>query len=104
MDNEKETPLGGCLLRVFWILVGPAALFISAIFIGIYQAAFPGPFDIFYGVVLMLTVAARIADKPQPDAPEPERRAVKLYVTVLPIAAIALWLIAHFGLKKVVLI
>jgi hypothetical protein len=128
MDNEKETPLSGCLFRIFWILVGPAILMFMAIIIAINQIGFPSILDIIYGVILILTITSRLADKPasdasateqpptgtpdngvspkcngagqrSPDTFGAERRAVKLYVTILPIVAIALWVVAHFVLS-----
>jgi len=116
MDNEQEmTSFSGCLFRLFWILVGPAFLLLCGLIIVVNRTSFLGILDIFYGVILILTVVARLVDKPRPEfsysnppvvtsATEEkhnaERRAVRLYITIFPIAAIGLWLLAHFVLKR----
>jgi hypothetical protein len=116
MDNEeKTTPLSGCLFRTFWILLGPAVLSLCAIIIAANQVGLLGILDIFYVVILILTVVARLVDKPQPEFSysnppvvtsqmeekhNANRRAVRLYITIFPAASIVLWLLAHFVLKR----
>lgn len=117
MNKDQEmTTLGGCLIRIFWIFLGPAFLFICVIAIIAQRVSFPSALDIAYGIIFILTITARIIDQPrQPVLPSgspvidkqmkeqyrAELRSIFRYCIIFTLTVIGLWVIAHFVLKGI---
>lgn len=88
--------LGGCLLVLFWLLLGNLILFGCAM--GILRQP-PWDFsllDATYWVVLALTVAARRLDWAKREKAVPERRGAMQRWTIAMVAiAAGVWALAH---------
>ncbi|HLD36381.1 MAG TPA: hypothetical protein VJC37_06635 [Planctomycetota bacterium] len=104
-DSEINT-MGGCLARLFWIILGPAFLLVFSLVIASSQpAAIPGVLDIIYGGLLVIIIFARLLDLP-PKAKAEEYKvgmdsALK-YISVLSFSAIGLWLLVHFVISRII--
>jgi hypothetical protein len=105
-EEQQITTISGCLLRLLWIMLGPAFLFICAVVIGVQKASFPGAFDIIYGILVILISLARVIEDAKASStpaepsvtPVPSGNklspALKYLAVFIPIA-IGLWLLAH---------
>ena len=112
MDKEQEmTSFSGCLVRIFWVLLGPALLLICAAFIAVERFAFPSVLDISYGVLLIGTIIARLADRssepevlseqpvadqPIPEKPKTGRSSASKHSAIIAIGGIVIWVAARF--------
>ncbi|MFH1226267.1 MAG: hypothetical protein V1701_00010 [Planctomycetota bacterium] len=115
VNKEADvTSLSGCLIKVFATLLGPVFLIIFAVMLAAYPTAFPSILDIIYGVILILTVFARLIDRPpQPEAGQPQAEKptdkpaetghspVIKYSVIMFIAGVALWIVARFILSQI---
>jgi hypothetical protein len=62
-DLASASPApAGCLLRMFWMLAGPGALYLSLILIGARSAPLPSYLDACAAAAVILTIAARRLD------------------------------------------
>lgn len=106
MQEEQMTSLSGCLLRLLWMMVGPALLFICAVFIAAQKVPFPGTFDIVYGILVIFISIARWADRPKPSTLTSEPsvtptqsasilRSALVYNAIFIPIAIGLWVLAR---------
>lgn len=59
---ENAPAPAGCLLRLFWMLVGNAIVYASLAMIAMNGAAFPSALDAVIWVTVMLTILARRVD------------------------------------------
>ena len=104
MESSEKSPgsIVGCLLRLFWMLLGNTALFFCAFFIGSKPAAFLtfSVFDIVYGAAVTALLAARYIDIRHlngatvfgtPASMSHYRR----YALILIAASIGVWAAAH---------
>jgi hypothetical protein len=117
MNKDQEmTTLGGCLIRIFWFLLGPLFLFLCATIIVAQRLSFPSALDIAYGIIFILTITARIVDQIQQrvssssssaigqqvkEQYRPELRSIFRYCIFFTLAGIGLWVITHFVLKGI---
>ena len=101
MPNENSGHLGGCLARLFWLMVGNLILVLAAIGIGQNQAGFAltGRDVLFWAVALSL-VAVRYVDIRYLGGQTADNRPASMSVwgryaaTVLGVS-LAVWLVAH---------
>lgn len=116
MNKDQEmTTLGGCLIRIFWIFLGPMFLFICVIAIIAQRVSFPSALDIAYGIIYILTITARIVNQPrQPvssgspvidkqmrEQYRAELRSIFRYCIIFTLTVIGFWVIVHFVLKGI---
>ena len=97
---ERHDPVGGCLLRVFWLMLGNVALLTSAYGIVEDSAAILGPADLLYWSVAALLLGARYADIRYFQGRTADGRPASMahwrrYAAVLAVVSTAIWLAAH---------
>lgn len=101
--NTPNTPPiapAGCLLRLFWIVAGNAAIYLSLATIAATQPPLPSSLDFVVGISLVLMIAARWLDiarcggrtiSDEPATLHHWRR----YVVILVSATLGAWSLAH---------
>lgn len=99
-DQKYDSP-AGCLLRLFWLLLGNAALVLVVLQLLLHPGGWFSGLDAVYWSVVVLIVAARYADicyykgttaEGKPSTLEDWRR----YTFIIVLSASAAWLTVHF--------
>lgn len=101
--NTPDTPPvapAGCLLRLFWIVAGNAAIYLSLATIAADKPPLPSYLDFIVGITLILMIAARWFDVARCGgrtlSNEPATlRHWRRYVVLLVGVTLAAWSLAH---------
>ena len=98
--DSKQKNEAGCLARLFWMLIGNAALFGSAYFILDNRGGSWSTADWFFGGTVVLLIAVRYLDITHLDGETALGKPATMahwwrYVIVLLAAALAVWCVAH---------
>jgi hypothetical protein len=93
-------PLGGLLLRVFWMILGPGGLLLTAITIAQSRTPQPGVKDLVFGLLLLGMLAARVLNHAwiggwDSDGRPETRAAILRWVPLAAVVGLALWGLAH---------
>ena len=91
-EEQGMSSMGGCLARVFWILVGPGLLLICLAIIWGQKIQFPSWLDAVYASILLLIIVARILDKTKKADPRP----IIIDIAFLILFSGIFWVLAHF--------
>jgi hypothetical protein len=63
LNTSDQSPAqAGCLLRLFWMIVGNAIVYGSLAYVALNKLAFPGVLDIVVWLTVVLTIVARRVD------------------------------------------
>lgn len=96
--------MSGCLARLFWTIVGPAALIVLGLMIGINKLALGSTADYVFGGALAACVAARFLDRPEAPASEASgdmaRTSRMAYVLIVVGVAAAVYAAGHFVIPR----
>lgn len=101
--NHAHTPPiapAGCLLRVFWLLIGNAAIYLALATIAATRPPLPSPLDFVVGITLILMIAARWLDITRNDgrtaSGEPATlRHWRRHAVMLVGVTLTAWALAH---------
>ncbi|MBK7825607.1 hypothetical protein [Nannocystis sp.] len=100
-DVSSAPAPAGCLLRLFWMLVGNGLLYLSLVLIASRHAPLPSYLDVIAGAAVLAMIGARRVDivrfggrtvQDEPASLADWRRFSLLLVVVAAVS----WLIAHF--------
>jgi hypothetical protein len=101
LNTSDQAPAqAGCVLRLFWMLVGNAIVYGSLAYVALNKLAFPGVLDIVVWLTVVLTIVARRVDiirwqgttaSGEPATLEHWRR----YAATVVVAAAAASVVAH---------
>jgi hypothetical protein len=102
-QNTPDTPSvapAGCLLRLFWVVAGNAAIYLALATIAATKPPLPSSLDLVVGITLILMIAARWLDIARCDgrtiSDEPATlRHWRRYGVMLAGATLAAWSLAH---------
>jgi hypothetical protein len=99
-DAAAQASMGGCLLRLCWMLAGNAALFGMAAWVSQQQAGSVSLADAAYWGVVVLLIAIRYLDIARFHGMTVEGEPATLahwrrYAIVLTVVALGGWLLAH---------
>lgn len=103
--SQSQDSMGGCLLYLFWTLVGPGLLLALAAYQLLNRPEVGSPSDFVFGGLVLAVVLARLLSRQKgapPDAggTDPAQTSrIKYVVGVLVISA-AIYVIGHFVLPK----
>jgi len=61
-ESVKYDPPAGCLLRIFWMVIGNSLLFICAVYVLHNQIRFISIVDLVYWMTILAMLAARYVD------------------------------------------
>lgn len=104
-DLEQHSSFLGCFSQVFRIMVGPALILLTGATMIINRTSLGGPVDfVFGGVVFATVLASLVKPKPSPQTPSEAQESASgttRYVLILLAASVALFLVVHFVLLKV---
>ena len=99
-ESVKYDPPAGCLLRMFWMIIGNSLLFICAVYVLHYQIRFISTVDLVYWMTILAMLAARYVDirrfggttaTGEPATPAHWRR----YAVWLLVGALIIWIGIH---------
>jgi hypothetical protein len=98
--NTPPVAAAGCLLRLFWILAGNAAIYLALATIAATKPPLPSSLDFVVGITLILMIAARWLDITRNDgrtvSGEPATlRHWRRHAVMLVGATLAAWSLAH---------
>lgn len=101
-DQQAYNPATGCLLRVFWIMVGNLALLFCAVYIAQNATRLVGVADAVYWAIIGSLLAARYVDirhfQGRTAEGEPASMAHwRRYAGLLVAVSAGLWLAAHLA-------
>lgn len=97
-ESQPETPMGGCLLRMFWLIVGPAIVAVVGLILILHHPRPGSALDVVLLAATMAAVAARVLDRPK-SGDEPGGLASSRptgYVIGIVVAAVVLFVVGHF--------
>lgn len=99
-EDRQFTPPAGCLLRIFWMMIGNLILLVSAFGIAQSQSGFLGVADAFYWGTVGCLLAARYVDVRHlkgltADGAPASMAHWRRYAVFVLIAATGLWLAVH---------
>jgi hypothetical protein len=103
-QNAPKTPehdqSGGCMLRLFWMVIGNILLFLAALAILERPSRMLGFADLFYWMTVACMLAARYIDIRHFDGRTADGQVATManwrnYALWVCVAAIVLWLAAH---------
>jgi hypothetical protein len=99
-EDRKHDSQAGCLLRIFWMLVGNAVLLFCAYGIAQHRSSVLSIADAFYWTLVASLLAARYVDIRYLHGTTAEGSPATLshwrrYATVLGVVSTSLWLGAH---------
>jgi len=102
-EEQQMTTLSGCLVRLLWMMIGPAFLMVCLVLIAMQKVSFPSILDIIYGILVIFISLARWIDRPKPSAVPSETstqpgsglRPALLYNAIFLPVAIGLWVLAR---------
>jgi len=106
MEDQKYDPPAGCLLRLFWIMIGNAVLLFCAYAIVQHRSSMFGMADAFYWAIVGSLLAARYVDirhfcGTTADGEPATMVHWRRYAIVLGVVSAGLWLgvhaIAYYG-------
>jgi len=103
LEPVEYDPVGGCLLRVFWMLLGNLLLLAAAYAIT-QSPALLGPADALFWLCVGLLLAARYVDVKHFKGRTAEGRPATLadwrrYALLLGGISLGLWLVAHLAAR-----
>lgn len=102
IDKNQEDELssvGGCLLRIFWSVLGPVLMFLCACVIGMQRLSLPSILDMVYGIILVIIIIARLIDRPK-QKDQPLYNSAIRYIIIISIVGIAVWAMVRFVLSR----
>lgn len=99
-DRPANTSLLGCLIPVFWMLVGNGLLAFCALVIAANQTSFLSAADALYWITVGCLLAARYTDVRYLGGRTSEGTPATMadwrrYAIVLAAASIVVWIVAH---------
>jgi len=102
--SSPPTPLGGCLLRAFWMVLGNALLAFAAIAIATNHERFLSLADAAFWICIAALLVARYIDIRKYSGLTGAGEAATMvhwrrYALVLAAAAAVLWGLAHLGAR-----
>lgn len=100
MEEQKYDPPAGCLLRIFWMMIGNVILLSCAYGIVQHPSSVLSIADVFYWAVVGSLLAARFVDIRHLDGTTAEGAPATMahwrrYAVLLGIVATVLWLVVH---------
>lgn len=98
-QGDELSSIGGCLLRVFWCVLGPVLMFLCACIIATQQLSLPSTLDIVYGIILVIIIIARLIDRPKQKDLVSYNSAIR-YIIIISIIGIVVWALARFILTR----
>lgn len=102
-ENTANTPPvtpAGCLLRLFWLVLGNATIFLSLATVAVTRAPLPSYLDVIVLIAVISMIAvrwleiARFGGRTLGDEPASPRH-WRRYVVSLVSATLAAWALAH---------
>ena len=99
--NTPPIASAGCLLRLFWLLIGNAAIYLALATIAATKPPLPSSLDFVVGITLLLMIAARWLDitrnAGRTVSGEPATlRHWRLHAAMLVGLTLTAWALAHF--------
>jgi small-conductance mechanosensitive channel len=98
-QGDELSSISGCLLRIFWSVLGPVLMFLCACVIGTQKLSFPSTLDMVYGIILVIIIIARFIDRPKQKDQTAYNSAIR-YIIIISIIGIAVWALARFILIR----
>lgn len=100
-DPSPETPMRGCLFRIFWAMVGPGMIVVAALTIAANKIPPGSVADFIFGGAVLASLLARYFDPGLPSGSKAEGEDIgtvgKTRYTLLTLGAAALlYAFAHF--------
>ena len=103
-ESEAETPMGGCLIRFFWLLVGPGSLIIAGLMLVVQRPRLGSPLDFVFAGIAAACIAARVLDPAKPEGAKSSgdlsQSSPKKYLLGVVVFAALVFAVAHFALPK----
>ena len=99
-DSQPETPLGGCLIYIFWVVLGPIAAFLTGLILILQRPRIGSALDFVFAGCVLASIGARFLGRRTPDGDEPRTSAAKYAVGLLA-AALSMFAFAHFVAPRV---
>ena len=99
-EEQKNNPPAGCLLRLFWMIIGNVILLSCAYGIVQHHSSFLSLADVLYWVVVGFLLAARYVDirhlhGTTADGDPATMNHWRRYATIVGVVSAGLWLVSH---------